>query len=136
MQYNLLLSISAVLAIVLAVLHFVALEFFLYWKFPWLDIFVHSLGGLLIALFAIWFYLRFATHEMPFSRREIAVVAMSAIIIAGISWELFELWAGLPREENFVSDTIVDLFMDLFGAFLGVIYVEQFYIPKLYNKYG
>lgn len=40
-------------------------------------------------------------------------------------WELFELWAGMPREANFAFDTTIDLIMDALGGICGYFLAKR-----------
>lgn len=41
------------------------------------------------------------------------------VFLVAVAWELFEYMAGIPIEDNFLSDTTLDMFMGLCGAFVG-----------------
>ena len=104
-------------AATLGVTHAAALHFFLYWQYPWLDIPVHILGGIVVA---------FAFLLVPSFYPEIAQRYMAlpwilvGVLIIGLSWELFEIMLGIPLiEKNFEADMVLDLCMDLFGGGIG-----------------
>ena len=104
-------------AATLGVTHAAALHFFLYWQYPWLDIPVHILGGIVVA---------FAFLLVPSFYPEIAQRYMTlpwilvGVLIIGLSWELFEIMLGIPLiEKNFEADMVLDLCMDLFGGGIG-----------------
>ena len=100
---------------VLAVLHLISIEFYLYWRFLWLDLVAHILGGIWAGLFILW--MRSLFGYMP----HIAWSIGGAFFI-GIAWEIFEVAAGIPREANYMLDTSIDLFMDtLGGAIAGLL---------------
>ena len=42
-----------------------------------------------------------------------------AAMVIGVAWEVFEIFAGIPREANFAFDTSLDLTMDFIGALAG-----------------
>ncbi|OGG73140.1 hypothetical protein A3A38_03365 [Candidatus Kaiserbacteria bacterium RIFCSPLOWO2_01_FULL_53_17] len=92
--------------------HIIALDQYLYWRFPWLDLFVHFFAALWIALFAVWFCV-VTTRGRAFGK------ILAVVILAGIGWELFEIWGGIPREANFAFDTALDLTMDTLGGISG-----------------
>ncbi|PIR82793.1 hypothetical protein COU20_00495 [Candidatus Kaiserbacteria bacterium CG10_big_fil_rev_8_21_14_0_10_59_10] len=109
----LLLSQLIVLA-ALALLHFSALEFHLYWRYVWLDAGVHFLGGMWASFLAAWL--------MTLSGRGISlVICVSAALLLGVAWELFEVFTGMPREANYAFDTAVDLLMDVVGGAVGAL---------------
>lgn len=104
---------SFVIALI-GVVHVVALEYSLYWHYIWLDVPVHFLGGLWLALAGSWMLLR---ADM---KADVPVV-FSIVITLSIAWEIFELAAGVPIEESFALDTAIDLTMDVFGGILGFL---------------
>ncbi len=111
----------------LALVHITALEFFLYWKYMWLDIPMHILGGVCIAL---------AISTLPFFRIrmpahfETLSVYVSIALLIGVLWEIFEVAAGIPvTEEGFILDLVLDLCMDVIGAVVGYGIVKS--IQKL-----
>src|SRR3989344_3852085 len=81
----------------LAVFHSIALEFHLYWRFLWLYLPVHMLGGIWAGLFVFW--LRILMRLTP-----------------SVAWEIFEVVTGLPRESSYMLDTSLDLLMDALGG--------------------
>lgn len=102
---------AAVLALVGAV-HVVAIQYYLYWHYIWLDIPVHFLGGVWAALVALWFIAAFGLPQR-------VLLVMAAVLAISIGWEVFEVMAGVPMEANFALDTSIDLTMDTLGAVLG-----------------
>ncbi|HEX2792267.1 MAG TPA: hypothetical protein VHO23_00930 [Candidatus Paceibacterota bacterium] len=100
-----LLFIALVLATALAYAQHVALEHFLYWRYPWFDTFMHFLGGLTLAVFLIAVFRR--------ARPRLFLLGMIGV---AVGWEAFELLIGTEREANFVLDTSLDLLMDTLGA--------------------
>lgn len=101
----------------LAVTHIVALKLFLYWKYFWLDIPMHFLGGIACALgFSIC--LRMYSH-VPRWYTTLSGYLLFTLFV-GISWEVFEIAVGFSIiDEHFVPDTTVDLLMDLVGGAIG-----------------
>lgn len=100
---------------ILAVLHIIANQLFLYWHLPWLDIPMHLFGGAVVALGVYTMRdLRFIAPRVVQLWSVVAIVLVVAII-----WEVFELLAGVPIRDDFVLDTSIDLVMGLAGAFIG-----------------
>lgn len=101
----------------LAIVHILALQFFLYFKYPYLDVPMHILGGVVIALAL------FAAHELafPVPERYLSFVPVILIVlIVALLWEYFEIQIGIPLIENdFEKDIISDLIFGLFGGILG-----------------
>jgi hypothetical protein len=110
--------LQAILIAVVGAVHLLAIQLYLYWLFPWLDIFVHFFGGLWVALAAVW--LLTAAHQRTPFIRIFFILAM-----VSIGWELFELWGGIPREANFAFDTSLDFLMDALGGISGYFLAER-----------
>lgn len=98
---------ALLLSLVIAVLQRYALANFLYWYYPWFDVPMHLLGGVVIATVLVAFL-----H----SCRPLLFVILAAAIFTG--WEVFEFALGFPRELNYVFDTSLDLLNDAIGAVL------------------
>lgn len=101
----------------LAGIHLLALQLFLYWRYLWLDIPVHALGGAVVALGV------FAARDLRlpaashFSKRPVTV--MYCVVAVMVVWEFFQLWAGKPMIDNYMYDTALDLVMGFLGGMLG-----------------
>jgi hypothetical protein len=99
----------------LAVIHVIAIELYLYWHFFWFDIFMHLFGGAVVAL---------GLHtlaDLRIIKRALlttATVLFGVFVVASI-WEAFEITAGVPIESDFVLDTVSDLLVGLCGAYIG-----------------
>ena len=103
----------AVIALI-ALVHITALEMFLYWRFVWLDLVVHFLGGMWISLFSLSVLYNFGFYEY-----RVPLKVFIAVVFVSLGWELFEVMIGSPRDSNFLFDTSFDLLMDGVGAFAG-----------------
>src|SRR5690606_2298281 len=89
------------LASALALIQYAALEHLLYWRYIWLDTFVHFLGGLTVAVFFI-----------GFSRTVRVRAFLLCMVAVALGWELFEFGINAEREANFGFATALDLLMD------------------------
>lgn len=93
----------------------VAIEHSLYFSVWWFDIVMHFLGGLWIALIALWFYKAFAGEDAESGKGYF--VALVTVVVVGILWEVMEIWAGLTwTHGDYKIDTVIDLIMDVVGA--------------------
>lgn len=103
----------------LALIHIVAMHFFLYETFDWFDIPMHFLGGVCIALcFAL---LPFFHIYLP-KRYTTITVYLCVVLLVGVVWEIFEYMTGLSGvavQNDFVFDTVLDLVMDVLGGVVG-----------------
>lgn len=105
-------------ASILAVVHIVAIELVLYWRYAWFDIPMHVLGGTVIALgvFTI------ADLFPKFPKRLLYPIPVLLFVLLGsLAWEVYELGIGIPIEDDFEIDTSIDLFMDMLGGVVGYI---------------
>ena len=126
MSRILLLTILGALAAAIAVLHVVALMFYFYWTLWWFDILQHFLAGFWIALFIFWVVFRLRlSFVSQFINTPVAflTLALAVVFAVGVGWEIFEYAIQLYFVENYVSDTILDLTMDVTGALACYIYI-------------
>lgn len=106
------------LLVVIGTLHLSALAFSLYWQYPWFDVLLHFLGGLWVFLVLVWIMERFHIGYTT-------LLIFFGVLMVGGLWELFELWAGIPREANFVLDTSIDILMDALGGLSGMLIFKR-----------
>ncbi len=120
---NLLLTFFFATFGTLAVVHFFAMKFFLYWKYDWFDIPMHAFGGLCVALgFSILPFLRIS---LP-SRYGTLIVYLLAVVLVGILWEIFEVATGIATVDQYYwDDTSLDLVMDVVGGTIGYFFVQS-----------
>lgn len=111
------------LAIVIALLHYLALTFSLYWTVWWFDIVMHFLGGFFVAAFSLYLVFVMRLIKMPVEDRVMfAFVAIGAVVVIGLGWELWELLTGLTLVLRDTADTLLDLLMDIIGGSFGLWY--------------
>jgi len=114
---NLVLTLLLSSLTLLAVSHWAATSFFLYWKYQWLDIPIHMLGGICVAL---------GTASLPFLRVSLPQFFntyggyVCIVLLVGTTWEMFEYFAGVSiMDAYFIVDTIIDYCMNLVGVSIG-----------------
>ena len=83
--------------VVIATLHILALEFSLYWLYPWFDIMVHFLGGLFTALFALWLFFESGYVRINNNVQNALLVAGVSILVIGCGKSLSWLQVFLLR---------------------------------------
>lgn len=110
--------------LLLAVVHVIAVDLYLYWHFRWLDMPVHAYGGAMVALGL--FCLR-DLGLLKESYLRIVPVLVFATAIA-LLWEAFELAAGVPIIGNYFFDTAIDITLGVTGSAIG------FYIGSRVSK--
>ena len=90
---------------------------------------VHFLAGLWVSGLSLWIYFKSGYVKKPVQNmRRACIVAASSIIIVSVSWEIFEIIIGIPIEENYVKDVIIDLVMGALGAFIGLVYYMKIHL--------
>ncbi len=99
----------------LAVLHQIALTLSLYWHFWWFDIAMHLFGGVVVALGL------FTLADLRIIKSSLLTLSKIVffVLLTAVAWEVFEYFAGVPIEDTFVSDTVLDMLMGLCGAVVG-----------------
>ncbi len=118
--------------VLIAVLHVVAVDWYLYWTLPWFDILMHFLGGAWIGFVCIWlcFYSRY--FSMPARTDIVYVVSVSVLgaLVVGVLWEVFEYVTGITfLVSNYVPDTVLDLIMDVVGGVVVAVAVYRYKKP-------
>lgn len=101
----------------LAVMHFIALQLFLYWRYWWFDIPMHLLGGAVVAL---GIFTLVDLRIFPQSVLRIGVVMLLVMLVAVI-WEVYEVAIGVPIDGDYAIDTATDLIMGFFGSIIGFL---------------
>jgi hypothetical protein len=110
---------------ILALVHVMALQFYIYWQYLWFDIPMHILGGVCVALgVSILPFLRIHFFE----KHQNISTYLAIVLCVGVVWEIFEYGAGISiilSLADFIIDTILDLCMDLFGGIIGYAFVMR-----------
>ncbi len=112
--------------LVTAVLNWFVSMMYLHWTIWWIDIILHFLGGLSVALFFLWFCAtKFDLKN--WSSRKILFAVLGCVILVGVLWELYELYFGLTFLSDglsYFADTFSDLIMDVVGGLTGFLYIQ------------
>lgn len=111
--------------IVVALLHFIALQFYLYWTVWWFDVLLHFLGGFWISLVAVWFvYFSNLYKRADYSSLwDILYVGVIVTLFVAVGWEVFEWYAGIIVDsQDYWTDTIGDVIMGVIGAVAASFY--------------
>lgn len=116
--------------VLIGIIHICGVMYFWYWKFLWLDILSHFLGGLWVGLMTLWIASIFISKPSTVKRSNVVILSLVATLVIGIAWEIFEYQAGIAVStyEKYVGDTILDLIMDTLGALTAGFY--GFYVLK------
>ena len=105
------LLLALLLASVVAAANFYANAHALYWRYTWIDVPIHYLGGLFLAVMAVALFDK---------RRPFFLIAV--VVAIAVGWEIFEVFVGVPREnQSYILDTSIDILMDALGAITAYI---------------
>ena len=98
----------------------IILKFHWYYSIWWIDMVMHFLGGFWVGLF---FFYVFYTRKW-FSNKVLAVVLF--VLLIGASYEIFEFFMGtISREPFSILDTLSDVFFDLSGGAVSILFFFQ-----------
>lgn len=103
----------------LAVLHVLALQFFLYWKFHWFDMPMHFLGGVVVGLL-LYTMRDLGVSLIPAQPRWFVVLLF--VLMFAVAWEIYEVLIGIEIMGDYVKDTLSDLILGALGG-LAAYYV-------------
>ncbi|NBV77430.1 hypothetical protein EBR66_04680 [bacterium] len=106
------LLVSALLLLCVVVLHIVALNHFWYWRYPWVDIVAHGVGGVSLGLFMHW------ALSIQYNQPRILAVLIYTLVVC-VAWECFEYMAGFTRDIGYAFDTTQDILIGLLGGTVG-----------------
>lgn len=115
-------SILVVLIFLLLFLQIAATFWHLFFYIWWLDIPMHVLGGLWIALFVLSsYYSSLRVTEKISAPVFVLALAVAATLALGLFWEIYEFAVDHAVGDTGVglADTLKDLADDLVGALLG-----------------
>jgi len=106
-------SIFIFLFSLFAVFHQVALTLSLYWYYWWFDVLMHFWGGVLLGLL---FYI--VTKSRFFSFKPKTTLVLAFLIVITVGWELFEYLIRFSINGDYILDTVIDVFLGIFGGLL------------------
>jgi hypothetical protein len=99
-------------------------KFYWYNSIWYLDMIMHFLGGLWVGLFFIYIYYYRASKNLVFK-------IIFSVLLVGISWEIFEFitFNMIGRTPFDYLDTLADIFFDLSGGLLAILYLFKKIMP-------
>lgn len=113
--------------VLLALIHHIALVDFWYWRYPWLDVGVHFLGGLSIGFFITWSLLSGSLTAQATPTQSLYSALLLSLGV-GLLWEWFEFSIGMPREANYLFDTKLDIASGIVGALSANLFARRFFL--------
>lgn len=132
---NKILIIIVGLIVVIAAVHTLALNFYLYYELWWFDIVMHFTAGFWTALFFLWLLFFSDLFLLDVERKNFAipsVLSIAFLLAVAIGWEIFELKFGLTFVEDF--DYQKDTLSDIFSALAGGLLALWFFFKKVFKK--
>jgi len=105
-----------------------------YDKLIWWDLMLHSSSAVMLGILGFMIvYVLFYTKEIKGSALFVALFTFSFALCLGAMWEIYEFFAdmilGFNMQGSGLVDTMVDLILDLIGAFiaatLGYLYLTK-----------
>lgn len=83
---------------------------------------MHFLGG--VGTLLLLTYIFYTFIKVPVSLKLLSLLALGALLI-GIGWEIFEyiMYTVFANQTFVLSDTLSDIFFDIIGAFVGILYI-------------
>ncbi len=110
---------TLIFGITFAATHVIAEWLSLYWYYPWLDIPMHVLGGVVVMLMLA--SLRSMGTLLRHLSRVGGVVLLSLVLLV---WEGFGIYRYGGLKPDFWSDTILDLIFGIIGIVGGYLLVR------------
>jgi len=117
---------------ILSILDKVAFHYYLYWRFFWFDILMHLIGGIAIGLVSAYVYWewqkeRFSTDldekkYLVLNRKLFYSFNLGFILVTGLGWEFFEIWADRIVQFNLLN-ILEDLLVGIIGSLLAGLFV-------------
>lgn len=111
------------------ILHIFLLFFDVYRVLPWFDMPLHFIGGVSVSM-TYFFILKYLQKENYLKINSLIriIFVFALVALTAVSWEFFEFSAeyitGLGLQGD-LNDTMLDLFLGLFGGLLAVIFLEN-----------
>ena len=123
MHTRILTHILLPLITIIAIVDLLALKFYWFWIFWWIDVIMHVLGGLWVGLGIFWILLIANVYiQKKWSNAQLFFYIVFGTLIVGVLWEVFEYFSGLFIEGQMFPDAIHDMFADLAGALIAYTY--------------
>ncbi len=116
-----------------ALINAIAVEWHLYHYIWWLDMPMHVISGMWVALMGLTLYYRGARPVLKTRSTEFVIAfALATVLIVGLAWEVYEFAIGhmIANTVDGLRDTLSDLCDDFIGGLLGA----GIFLIKRYNR--
>lgn len=114
---------SAILVVSIFLLNKVANMFYWYSGIDQFDMFMHTLGGIFLAIWGAALLFALLKDQKPL----LWIIVLTAfVLILGFIWEVFEFsLQGIMQLETIanIPDSLSDMVFDMFGGLIGAIFV-------------
>lgn len=114
----------------------------IYSIFPWWDLFLHFISGILVGIAGL-IMLRFLVTEEIFKSLSPIFKAIHCFLVATASSALWEMWEfagdqlfGFDSQLNSLSDTMEDIYICVLGGIIISIMVYRFYKKNKFKFIG
>ncbi len=132
MQRRYFIIILVSLVYLIFILDIFAAQYFLYWRFWWMDMVMHFLGGLWIALLSYYVFFLSGYFKKISERLSLFYTSLFFLLFVGISWEIFEYVTKVSvAQPNYILDTYLDLLMDMIGWLVAYFFLLRFHRKEL-----
>ncbi len=130
--YTYMLNRAAFFLVLVCLVHILAMNLDLFYIIPWLDMMMHTLGGVSFGFFIFASLTRFFPTIYQTPKFWLLWILGGIVIVVG--WEVFEymLYIVNIREFTDVLDSINDIFCGLLGGIVAVLASKKLFIN--FNK--
>ena len=103
-----------------ALLHLIAVRFYLYWNISWFDSVVHFFGGFFVSGLFLYLLDRFLAENKNVKFKSVFMF----VLTVGMIWEFFEVSYGITsfNDTNYVAHSFLDIIFGLIGSFFAYRY--------------
>lgn len=108
-------SFTILFGLQFAFIHYLAEQFELYWRYPWLDMPMHVFGGIFIMLTLASLARMRVMPQWCLSSWRLVVVLTGVLV----GWELFGIYRYGGLKPDFWSDGLLDLLCGTLGVVIG-----------------
>jgi hypothetical protein len=128
MQSKIIISASLVSAILLVILHNMALELSWFYLYPYTNILLHIIGGFSVGLLVYIVLMKWMTVDggvtRPPSRWWSLYIIIFGTFLISIVWEVVELIFYLTNDAGLSSDTVQDILFGILGGLLAWLFIQ------------